>query len=304
MNIKGIHLELTNTCTLKCPACARTRFIKQFPSKWKNYSLNLADLKNFLDINLSGIIFTLCGTYGDPIYYPQLFELCKWLKLNNAEIILTTNGSYKSKEWWEKLATILDSNDKIYWSIDGLPQNFTQYRINGDWKSIETGIKIIAHTQIQTSWRYIVFKYNQDNIDAARKLSQDLNIKKFEIRLSDRWDGNDDPYMPTESYIKDFYEDKKNFKNGLTPTNIDPLCLNNDSEHYITADGNYVPCCYIADYRFYYKTQWGKDKNSYRINKTTISSLLQRDDVQNFYTGLTNNNFSKACSFNCGIFKN
>ena len=302
-NIKGFHLELTNIRTLKCPACARTKFINQFPSKWKNYSLNLEDLKNFLDIDLTGIEFDLCGVSGDPIYYSQLFELCEWLKSNNANIIITTNGSYKSKEWWEKLATILDSNDKIYWSIDGLPENFTQYRINGDWESIETGIKVITATKIQTFWKYIVFKYNQDNIDEARKLSQDLNIANFEIRLSDRWNGNDDPYMPAESYTKNFYENKKNVKNGFVPTDIDPSCLNNNSEHFISADGNYVPCCFIADYRFYYKTQWGKDKNSYKINKNTISSLLQTDDIQSFYSGLTNNNYTPVCSFNCGICK-
>jgi MoaA/NifB/PqqE/SkfB family radical SAM enzyme len=299
MKIEGFHLELTNICTLKCPGCARTNFIDRFPAKWKNYSINLQDLKNFLDIDISGINFLLCGVYGDPIYHPQFFEVCEWLKVNNANIQVTTNGSYRNEEWWKKLASILDKNDNITWSIDGLPDNFTEYRINGDWNSIETGIKTITRTNIKTSWKYIVFKYNQYDIDDAKKLSQDLNIDNFKIHYSDRWNNDTDHYKPDELFISQTYKNKIDYKNNIVSKNIDAKCLKNNSEHFISASGHYVPCCYIADHRFYFKTQWGKNKNSYAITENTISSLLQKKDVTDFYQGLSTDNFPTACSFNC-----
>jgi hypothetical protein len=44
--LKGFHIEPTNICTLKCPRCARTKFIEKFPQKWKNSNLDLQDLQD------------------------------------------------------------------------------------------------------------------------------------------------------------------------------------------------------------------------------------------------------------------
>ena len=78
--INGLHIELTNKCTLKCSGCSRTSFIEQFPTKWENKELDLDQLVNFLDLDLADTSINLCGNYGDPIYYTRLIELVKILK--------------------------------------------------------------------------------------------------------------------------------------------------------------------------------------------------------------------------------
>jgi MoaA/NifB/PqqE/SkfB family radical SAM enzyme len=299
-NIKGFHLELTNICTLKCPRCARTKFLDQFSSKWNNHSINLEKLKSFFDIDLTGLTFQLCGNYGDPIYYPHLFELCKWLKENHAKIVITTNGSYKLMEWWKELSTILDSSDKIVWSIDGSPENFTNYRINADWKSIKEGIEVITKTQINTEWKYIVFNYNEDYIEQVKNLSRELNIKNFLIINSDRWDSEDDPLMPKQIMKTESEKVKNNFKKGLITDKIDPICLKTKTAHFISADGYYMPCCFIGDHRFYYKTLWGKNKKIYKINQNTISAILKQQQVKDFYEDLSHNICPTVCQFTCG----
>ena len=303
MVLTGFHLEVTNICTLKCSRCSRTMFIEKYPNKWTNYNLNLKNLQNFLDINLSGLEFNICGTYGDPIYYSELFELCKWLKSKNANIQLVTNGSYKKKEWWQELATILNSNDKVVWSIDGTPNNFTQYRINADWETIKTGIEIITKTNINTCWKYIVFNFNQENIEEAKALSKSMNIQNFKIEKSYRWIENDD-MKPDEKFVDKSYTIKKNFTNEHEIYNIEPNCINTGYEHYISADGFYSPCCYIADHAFYYKTMWGKNKKFYKISDNTISTLFKKIEVINFYNGLNNENYPSVCKYHCGVCKN
>ncbi len=72
--ISGLHIEPTNICTLKCPGCARTRFLDQWPQHWKNHSLDVDQLLKFLDIDLSNLDIVLCGNYGDPIYHPDLID--------------------------------------------------------------------------------------------------------------------------------------------------------------------------------------------------------------------------------------
>ena len=270
--IKGFHIEPTNICTLKCPRCSRTKFIEQFPSKWKNQQLNLEHLKSFIDIPIDGKQLNLCGDYGDPIYYDQIFDLVQWIKQNGANISLHTNGSYKTRSWWQELTSYLDKNDTVVFAIDGVPENFTEYRINADWDSIKIGIE--ETTQItKTVWQYIPFKYNVNSINNAEKLSRELGFTEFKILPSSRWDSIDDPYRPANEY-RIIHDTEIKFKQNERATEIVPQCKNTNSDHFITASGFYAPCCHVPNHNFYYKSEFYKNKNKYDISKTTITQVL------------------------------
>ena len=118
--IKGFQIEPTNICTLKCSACARTRFIDQWPQHWKNHSIDIDELLKFIDIDLTGKKITLCGNYGDPIYHPDFIKLVIGLKSQGASISIITNGSYKKQEWWEEDQKELHKrNDRVDEAIRG-----------------------------------------------------------------------------------------------------------------------------------------------------------------------------------------
>ena len=134
--IVGFHIELTNICTLKCAGCARTMFIDQWPQHWRNHSLDIEQLLKFLDCDLQGKILTLCGNYGDPIYHPDFLNIVSKFKQRGAVVDIITNGSYKKQEWWHELGTLLTDQDSVAFSVDGIPDNFTQYRVNANWPSI------------------------------------------------------------------------------------------------------------------------------------------------------------------------
>jgi organic radical activating enzyme len=292
--IKGFHIEPTNICTLKCPKCSRTKFIEQFPSKWKNQQLNLEHLKSFIDIPLDGKLISLCGDYGDPIYYDQLFDLVQWVKQNGANISLHTNGSYKTKSWWQELTSYLNRNDTVVFAIDGVPENFTKYRINADWTSIKIGIEETTKVT-KTVWQYIPFNYNIDSISSAQKLSQDLGFTEFKIVQSSRWDSIDDPYRPAADYIIKHDKEIK-FKQNDRSEEISPRCKQTNSDHFITASGFYAPCCHVPNHNFYYKTEFYKDKNKYDISKTTITAVLQ--ETNNFFDNLETTK-PIYCIYNC-----
>ena len=293
--IQGFHIELTNMCTLKCPGCARTQFIKQWPQHWQNHNLNIDDLFNFLDVDLNNKVISLCGNLGDPIYHPQIIEIVQEFKIRNAIISMKTNGSYKSQNWWQKICTVLDKNDEIIFGIDGLPDTFTKYRINADWKSIETAIKVVAEHSVAGKWQFIPFAYNEHQIKQAEELAKQLGMDDFIMRRSDRFDDSTRDFQPVNVELLGFrYEKQHKFKNGEF-LKVNPKCANKIA-HYISANGFYSPCCYIADHRFYYKTQFGKDKKHYNINNTTITQLLTKPEVVDFYNNLQN---TSACQYNC-----
>jgi organic radical activating enzyme len=290
--IKGFHIEPTNICTLKCPRCARTDFINTFPKKWKNKNLNLENFKNFLDIDIKEKTFYLCGNYGDPIYYDKIFELVEFLKKNSAQIVLTTNGSYKDKDWWVKLCSFMDMNDTIIFSIDGTETSFINYRINADWKSIKTGIDV-AVQKTNTIWKFIPFAFNEQEITEVENTAKSFGMN-FVIEKSSRWLSSDDALKPTKLFgDKTEHVIHWNYNNT---TAIDPRCKKTHNEHYISADGYYTPCCYAADHRFFYSSQFFKDKSKYNIKETTISKVL--DDLTDFYQNINQSNL-KYCTFNC-----
>ena len=287
--ITGFHLELTNMCTVKCPRCPRTQMIERFPNKWKNKNIELSDLEKFLDIDLSGKSFTLCGSYGDPIYHPNLIEIINWIKQKGGLVFLETNGSYKSKVWWEQVVENLTPADKVTFSIDGTPENFTQYRVNADWNSIRTGIQVVTASNAKAVWKYIRFKYNQHNIDEVRSLATQMGVDEFELVESDRWI-EDDPFKPDITPI----EKKIVWR---TASVIDPLCIKKNNFHYISADGYYLPCAWVASPEFLYKTDLWKRREDYSIKKTTISNILT-SHLGDFYKTLVTDQ-QAHCKYQC-----
>lgn len=294
-DINGLHIELTNMCTLKCPDCARTRFLDKWPQHWKNQNLDFETLFNFLDIDLTNKKIKLCGNYGDPIYHPQILEFVQEFKKRNAIVSIDTNGSYKSVDWWKTLTQILDDRDMIFFSIDGVPENFTQYRINADWNSIEQGMNVVAGSKCNSTWKYLVFAYNQYNIKDAEKLCKKIGIKNFVVEHSDRFDDKSQEFQPINTDLLGIrYEKQQQFKKNQL-LSVQPKCYNRQ-EHFITAEGFYTSCCFVGDHRFYYKTEFGKNRSQYRIDENTLTKLLNKPAVRDFYNNLQN---IPACQFNC-----
>lgn len=297
ISVNGLHIELTNICTLKCPRCARTTFIDKFGTKkFKNKNLKLDHLKSFLHgVNLEKKIISFCGNYGDPIYHKNLIHFVKYFKDAGSTIQITTNGSYQTEKFWKTLVNNLDSNDKIAFSIDGTDKSFTNYRINGDWKSVELGLKIVGASSVDSEWKFIPFSFNENEIEIAKKLAKKFQIKNFFITPSDRWENQSDMLKPLT--FKGLREDKISFwkKDIQRKLEVDPKCFNG-YEHFITADGYYVPCCYAHDWRFYYKSEWYKEKEKYKLTNTTLANILETktDFFKNI--NITKLNY---CTFNC-----
>ena len=291
-NVAALHIEPTNICTLKCPGCARTRFISQWPQHWKNHSLDIDQLLKFLDIDLNNVFIKLSGNYGDPVYHPDFLNLVQALKKRGANLSITTNGSHRSETWWQQLVDMLTVNDWVRFSVDGLPETFDQYRINGDWNSIQVGMKVAAAAQCRTAWKFIPFAYNQDSIQQVQELSQQLGIDEFRISQSDRFTEHTMIYKPRDEFLGDKHTSRGSHvvqdQHGVTPR-----CAT-EREHFISAEGYYHPCCYIANHAFRYKTVFGQQPQQWDINTHSLTQLLAR--AADFRAQVHQH---KVCQYNC-----
>lgn len=291
--IYSLHLEATSRCRLACPRCARTDLLSK--GLLRNTDIDISALEQFIDVPLEDI--NLCGNLGDPIYHPKFIELVQMLQTKTDTVSITTNGSGKSTKWWQTLNSVLRTTDRIKFSIDGLPNNFTEYRINADWDSVKRGIDISVQGPAYITWKYIPFKFNEENIEQAKLLSEDLGFDRFVLDPSNRWEIND--YL-RPSIVKEDSLAKEQYKvNEHRDLDIDPVC-ENGRQHYVSADGYYAPCCMMRHHKWYYKSEWWKNRQQHDITTTTLAEQCRHFDA--FYATIQNKRYD-YCVYNCGKCK-
>ena len=220
----NFHIEPTSKCTLECPLCDRTWFYETF-KKRNLHEININHLVDFVGPNTS---VTMCGNNGDPIYHSRFIDMCRNLKSNNCRISIITNGSSRPKIWWQDLNNVLDQDDKITFSVDGLENTNHLYRKNAKWKSIMDAVSTFARRKCRMEWKFIVFKHNQHQIQAAKELSDRLGFDHFRLEHSDRWLGKKD-LMPDSEFVNSVYKQQKEILiNPRFSTAMAPKCLKNN----------------------------------------------------------------------------
>lgn len=205
VNHKEINVDITDKCPLKCPRCPRstnTDFLKT------SKEVSVEDFKKIAN-HFEKISF--CGQLSDPIYHSDfqgILEQCK-----NNFVTIHTAGQGKSDEWWDNiLETTLFETKEANWifALDGLPKDSHKYRIgqNGEkvWERMKYAVqKFKVSKKHHVTWQYIVFNYNEENIEECKQMAKENGLR-FELIYSNRWFSENDEYMPSN---KEFYRYNK-----------------------------------------------------------------------------------------------
>lgn len=205
VNHREINVDITDKCPLKCPRCPRSTN-PEFLSTSREVSVK--DFKKIAD-HFEHISF--CGQLSEPIYHSDfegILEQC-----SNNHITVHTSGQGKSLAWWENIIEISLFNVKrSHWifALDGLPEDSHKYRIGQNGPKVWETMKMVAQKfkgikNHEITWQYIVFKYNENDIEEARQMAEEHGIR-FELMFSNRWFSEDDEYMPTNP---DYYNYNK-----------------------------------------------------------------------------------------------
>ena len=276
---KTVNLDITHRCTLQCAKCSR-----QDP----NYVYDKRDttLEEFDKITdyYQEIIF--CGQISDPIFHPQFDEFLKMCKDKKVFAEVHTAASHRKKEQYKKF---FEANTDAKWvfGIDGLPKDSHKYRINQDGKYL-FDIMLLAKKEydINVSWQYIVFPYNEDDLFTAMGIARDNDIN-FLIIESSRFD--DEEQLPDLNNKQ--FEMVYDFK---------PQCISAEKEHGHTSKGFVLPCCW-------------SDVNKNQIPELTLDhlSLTNADNIDTIITSKEwtdfaerlKNNPPEYCKRYCGYKK-
>jgi hypothetical protein len=125
------------------------------------------------------------GNISDPIFAVNLIDFLKLTYENNKRTVLHTAASHKTPTWYME-AFKANVNAKWIFGIDGLPKDSYKYRINQDGEHLFDMMKLAINCGLTPVWKYIVFKYNENDIEEAKSLAADHNIT-FKLVKSSRW---------------------------------------------------------------------------------------------------------------------
>jgi len=197
---KTAHIEITNRCRLSCSKCNRTFLLNNKDLNFKpSNDIDFKIIEKYANSNFER--YLLCGSRGDPIYHPKFLEIIKILKFKDKKLHIHTNGSGKKIEWWKKLFSILDSDDIIWFAIDGMADTCHNYRVNftsDDFNQAMNIMKIARHEyELNPIWVFIPFSFNEHQIEDAKNLAYKLDIM-FCLRKSARWFIKEDPLLPED----------------------------------------------------------------------------------------------------------
>ena len=319
------HIELCSKCSLKCSRCSR----QEVPEGLINRDLSLQWFKeNFTGKLLREVKkITFCGDDGDPIYAKDLLEILQWFRSNNKQVqfVIVTNGSYKTKKWWEQLNTILNEKDHIHFSIDGWDQESNNlYRVNCNWYSIMLGVDALSKSNAYKTWAAIAFKFNENKIGTMKQMAKQLNFDNFQLTLSTKFGKNyssypkDDPLQPSDQYVavgrftrqsdilsekvwKDNCVDifsKRYYNESAMNKSIIPLCMIGNKGLYINAQGKFYPCCWTG-------LRYPHNKNIFdyiNFNKT-LPEVLDNKMWSTLFNGILFGGGPKECGEKCSSKK-
>lgn len=249
--VRALDIGLTTRCNAGCPQCDRTDATtnKAF-SFLKMEELYLDDIKKIVPPDLCKNIerFSLCGGYGDPLVARDVLEIIEYFleHASSAGIYIATNGSMKKPaSWWHRLGKILKNKKcEITFGIDGINQEMHEkYRVHTNLETIFRNVEILQLYKIKCRWQYLVFNYNKEYVEQARKLAYQKKFSDFVIITTTRTAVGE--FAPPDVDIIATSRDREyNYFKNTEFNSIDCLSTNN-SEIHITASGVIVPCCYI-----------------------------------------------------------
>ena len=194
-SMRTIEIETTSRCPLRCPACHRQNYYGAHKKPVPGKDISIEDFQKIVD-HFDGIFFV--GVISDPTTHPDLYSLLKMCVKKSKKVSLSLAATHRSLAWFRR-QFLLTRNKNVLWefAIDGLPEDSHKYRINQDGKKLFEVMNMGRKLGCQVVWKYIIFKYNENDMQEAKKRASSIRVPLNFIK-SVRWEGEMSKYRPTD----------------------------------------------------------------------------------------------------------
>ena len=273
--IKVLHLESTDVCQAACPLCSRETNL-DFNKDIKNHlhiDQILQHFNNDAIANLNKVF--MCGNYGDPAAGKNTLDILNYFRNINPSITLgmNTNGALQSTPWWSKLGKLFNNpNDYVVFSIDGLEDTNSIYRVNVIWEKLINNAKAYINAGGSAHWDMLIYRHNQHQVNAVEKIARDMGFSWFRAKVSKR--------TPVPGL-----QQPTDWKEPLLDDGPIKCHVLHEQSAYIDAQGRQSPCCWIGDRRHNFITdinELAKTWDTDTPNPTCKSACSTSNSVSRF----------------------
>lgn len=306
---RKIQIELSSMCNALCLGCVRTDSRNFNHSKEMIPKKQMVSVDTFVKLLSSDqmqdvIILEFCGTIDEPLMHPEFLTMLEEAyKINPWYTIhIHTNAGIRPESDYKKLAEILQkfkSPHMTLFSIDGVGSSHSVYRQKTDYDKIISNAKAYIQAGGYSVWQFLIFPWNEHEIDEAKRISTVLGFNEFHSRH--------DRSIVTGLGLEKINQRKAENKCGpasysgsvndlidsYAPLNdIDIACNNQEyGMYFLSYDSRLWPCCFIPNgflqlqqEKVDFLTQrlysiYGDDFND--LTKKTVAEILDNDFYKN-----------------------
>lgn len=204
-NLSMANLDTSSKCILNCAQCYRLPKDNQQSERYRSALIDrvrqgrempVSDLdkmcKFFTEINF-------CGQISDPIMHSEFYELLDLAaKYPNVYFNIATAAHAKNIEWYQKAFEKSGSNIMWTFGLDGLADTSATYRVGQNSQLVYDAMILGASMGKNIQWQYIVFEYNEHQVEEARAIAKEHGIR-FAMLVTNR---NDNGFKSPDSYKK------------------------------------------------------------------------------------------------------
>ena len=202
------NCDTSSLCVLQCANCSRTsnpydnpeQETKRIDRIRAGRPMPVEDFYKIIDF-FDNIIF--CGQISDPVRHPKFKQLLDIMALNPYKnFIIATAAHQKNIEWYEDAFKRHGNNVTWTFGLDGLPDTSFLYRIKQNSQLIYDAMLLAAKLGKNVRWQFIVFDYNEHQIEEAKKIAKEHGIT-FMLTISNRkQNGFASPQKYKEKYLE------------------------------------------------------------------------------------------------------
>lgn len=164
------NIDTSHRCIFRCPQCIRQKTTSQEQIR-RSFDLKEHNFKKIIDYYEYGVTF--CGQISDPIYHPKFLNLLKMCDESKTKVRIATVGSGKKDVWWDEAYSYNVGTSAWYFGVDGIDKKSELYRVGSNfddvWKRMKQG-RDLGHVIV---WQYIIFGYNEHEIDRAIEIAKE-----------------------------------------------------------------------------------------------------------------------------------
>jgi MoaA/NifB/PqqE/SkfB family radical SAM enzyme len=280
-----LTFDPTNVCQLRCPLCPTGLQVQDRPHGHAPIEM----LERLLDQVGSSLFFMDFYNWGEPLLNTHVEELIELASSRKVICSMSTNLSLPLTD--ERIERILTCglNELVIAADGATAESYGTYRRRGNFELVQENMRRIAAirrrlglTRPLLTWQYLVFRFNEKEMDLARESAREIGVDRIEFRTPfidlDRYEMPDSQKSTMASWTADDQLYQIGPRTAAAAAKRHKRC----GWHYASAavnwDGSVAPCCTVFKKQDDFGSLGSDGKTDYMevVNNAAFRSVRDR----------------------------